>query len=543
MKKTIIFVLLWTAAAICSLNASEKKGVVIMLDGLRSDATLSASVPNLNAIRFGTWADGYKGTWSLEAHTNLDSPPSSATNHVAIATGVTATKNNCYNNGQIPQTKWAEYPSFMSRIRAVQPGIKSVWLYNWGEDADIVTDATYVGPPQSDNSIFQDAAAFLNGTFPTKEGIQDTKWTEGDDPDLLMLYIDGIDGNGHGHGFTVNSPEYMACLENFDKQIGNLLDTIKARPHFADEDWLIVVVSDHGGIGTGHGVVGSQNCYTIPLYISSKDVESGRMKGEPKNCDVAAYAMQHFTGSIPAEFDGKIEPTFGAEQAALTDGLIAYFPFEGDANPARGDFAGKDGFLPHDYIVDGKIGKALSLRDSNPMTFGKPEALQFGKDRDFTFAFWFRAEEPQIGDAPILSNKDWHDCFQSGIVLTANVLSEEGTKLEFNLGDSVHHHDLNPLAYEPDGKWYFAAITADRDGNAVLYLGNPDGKLAFISENLGDFGDIDNMDWYLAQDGTGKNAHAFSGDMDELMIWERALNNDEVMSLFKRGFEGKSILK
>ena len=71
------------------------------------------------------------------------------------------------------------------------------------------------------------------------------------------------------------------------------------------------------------------------------------------------------------------------------------------------------------------------------------------------------------------------------------------------MGDSVHHHDLNPLDYIPDGQWNFAAITADRDGDALLYLGMPDGKLAFITERLEDFGDINNMDWYLGQDGTG----------------------------------------
>ncbi len=71
----------------------------------------------------------------------------------------------------------------------------------------------------------------------------------------------------------------------------------------------------------------------------------------------------------------------------------------------------------------------------------------------------------------------------------------------------------------------------------------PDGKLAFIAERLEDFGDINNMDWYLGQDGTGANENHFVGDLDELMIWDRALSNEEVKNVFQKGLGGKSILK
>lgn len=543
MKRIFPVVLFLLLAAAVAVHAGEKKGLLIMLDGTRADVLLSANVPNLDSLRLGTWADGYEGAYTFQAHTSLDAPPSSATNHVAILTGVTATKNGCYENGQTSSVDYDKFPPISRLIEAEIPDLTSAWIYMWGEDGDIDTRATYIGPAQSDDANADDAVALLSGKFPAKEGIKGTKWSADDDVDLLMLYIDQNDGAGHGHGFSLTVPEYVASVEDADKKIGRFLEAIKSRPNFANEDWLIAVTADHGGIDRTHGVVGSQNCYTIPLVVSGKEISPGRMIGDPCNRDAAAYMMVHFIGKYPDYFDAKINPTVPVKELPCKENLIAYFPFEGDVNPALGDFAGKDGILPHAFVTDGKIGKALSMRDNNPLCFGKPAALQFGKDRDFTFAFWFRTDEIQKGSAAMLGNKDWDDCFQPGIIVTANVISDEGNKLEFNLGDSVHHHDLNPLDYIPDGQWNFAAITADRDGDALLYLGMPDGKLAFITERLEDFGDINNMDWYLGQDGTGVNKAHFVGDMDELMIWDRALTNEEVYQIFHKGLDGKSVLK
>ena len=94
-----------------TLRADEKKCLLVMLDGTRADALLSASTPNIDSVRLGTWAPGYQSAYSFEAYTSLDAPPSSATNHVAILTGVTATKNGCYNNGQTASAKYGLHVS------------------------------------------------------------------------------------------------------------------------------------------------------------------------------------------------------------------------------------------------------------------------------------------------------------------------------------------------------------------------------------------------------------------------------------------------
>ena len=541
MKRYFPFTILFFLLAAVSAGAGEKKALLFMLDGTRADALLSASTPNIDSVRFGTWADGYKGAYSFRAYTNLDAPPSSATNHVAILTGVTATKNGCYQNGQTSAAKYDEYPTISKILQAEIPDFKSAWLYMWGEDGEIQTEATYIGPPQEDAPNVEDAIALLNGTFPSKAGERGSKWTEGDDIDLLMVYNDGIDANGHRHGFTVTCPEYMNYIEEVDRMIGRILEAIKNRPNFAGEDWLIVFNADHGGIGRTHGVVGSQNCYTVPLIVSAKDISEGLMKGDPRNCDAAAYIMKHFTGKVPEYFDAKIDDAAPVEKRVLTDSLIAYFPFEENVEPAVGDFAGDDGFIPREYPADGRIGFALSMKDSNPVYFGRPDALQFGKDRDFTFAFWFRTDQIQIGSSPFLGNKDVDDREQPGIVFRSNTISDHGNGMGLMINDAVSRHVISPLEYHPDNQWNFAAITYDRDGDAILYLGFPDGKLAFVAERMGESEDMNSLDWYLGQDGSGVNENHFTGDLDELMIWDRVLDCEEVYELFQKGIRGEPI--
>ena len=77
-----------------------------------------------------------------------------------------------------------------------------------------------------------------------------------------------------------NHAETMARLEK-------LLKTIKARPTFAEEEWLIVLCSDHGGFRKSHGLSGGQ-CSTVPLLYCGKSVPAGILAGRPGNLDIAA---------------------------------------------------------------------------------------------------------------------------------------------------------------------------------------------------------------------------------------------------------------
>jgi arylsulfatase A-like enzyme len=90
------------------------------------------------------------------------------------------------------------------------------------------------------------------------------------DPTVVVLYIGQIDETGHKHGFHPTVPQYIAAIERADKHAGSVLAAIKARKTYDNEDWLVVVNSDHGGKGTNHG--GGHN---VPEILNSFLIVSG----------------------------------------------------------------------------------------------------------------------------------------------------------------------------------------------------------------------------------------------------------------------------
>jgi hypothetical protein len=80
------------------------------------------------------------------------------------------------------------------------------------------------------------------------------------DPDVLFVYFRDVDEKGHDHGFDVTVSEYMNQIELTDQYIGRILDSLEARPTYENEEWLITLSTDHGGICDAYDFFG--NCVT-----------------------------------------------------------------------------------------------------------------------------------------------------------------------------------------------------------------------------------------------------------------------------------------
>ena len=85
---------------------------------------------------------------------------------------------------------------------------------------------------------------------------------------------------------------------------------------------------------------------------------------------------------------------------------------------------------------------------------------------------------------------------------------------------------------QPEDKWVFYAVTCGADGVLRFYQGNPDGNLYFVSDDASGCIPASGMPFFIGQDGTGRYRHAFVGDIDELVLWSRALGRAELQRLF-----------
>jgi len=71
--------------------------------------------------------------------------------------------------------------------------------------------------------------------------------------DFIMVTLDACDYKGHGGGFGQYNQSYVDAFIASEHYAFDLIQAVKGRETYDSEDWLIIVTSDHGGVGTGHG--------------------------------------------------------------------------------------------------------------------------------------------------------------------------------------------------------------------------------------------------------------------------------------------------
>lgn len=89
--------------------------------------------------------------------------------------------------------------------------------------------------------------------------------------DFIFSTFEYCDHAGHQTGFF--NARYDKGFKNADATAEAIINAIRSRDTYETEDWLIVITSDHGGIGRAHGGASIQERYT--MIVVSKDVAVG----------------------------------------------------------------------------------------------------------------------------------------------------------------------------------------------------------------------------------------------------------------------------
>jgi gliding motility-associated-like protein len=209
-----------------------------------------------------------------------------------------------------------------------------------------------------------------------------------------------------------------------------------------------------------------------------------------------------------------------------TTGLVAYYPFDLSVNDATGNTA-NTGFIsrPPEFGC-GVFEEALSVRDRISLVrLVGPVREEFDTE-DFTIAFYFRMASTD--GIQYLLSKRRKDCLQDNSWYIRYRPSTRNINAVFSESDDKFINLVSEL--EPGSCWYHVAIVRDA-GLIQLYI---NGKLI---QQQGTLGRID-----LRNDGDiliggsecyGANETSFTGFLDELRIYNRALRREEVNSLLR----------
>ena len=527
MKKVLMGMMVFIG---CAVSAAERRPMAIhfMLDGLRADAVESGQMPNVVKLKKGTWQPGYAAAWTLFARTVPESTVS-APNHVSIATGVTVAKHGVKDNGQTANGQYASYPTWLARVVVADANRHALFAYSWSEDGSLggsVPGVTLLSGTDAENAV----------AVPARLAASDA-------PDATMLFIDCPDAGGHSGGYYPYSAAYLDNVKAADNTIGACLAAIAARPTFAEEDWLVVVTSDHGGFSTSHSTTHAAQAVTVPIVIAGRSVMPGEITGVVYNYDPTANLLAHF-GLQPTSIDARAVAGTAAAARPLADALAVYLPFNDFSNCApNATVTAVANGASASIENNGFAGKGLKIASGGTVKLEGSDALSFEDGgKSFTVIVWVRQNQSSFSSDPVIwSNKNWGSGGNPGLALVANgAPAGAGAKgVFFNCLTGTTRRDLGNFINEGATLWSFYAVTRTDDGLVKVYQGRRDGALCWVAEEaVGMTTSQTGYPFYLATDGRGTYGVKYVGELDDFALWTRGLSHDEVKRIYENGRRG-----
>ncbi|MEE8571688.1 MAG: alkaline phosphatase family protein [Gemmatimonadota bacterium] len=282
------------ATALVACGSPEKKVLLIGLDGVRVDILAEAYTPNLDRlIAEGTFSDAV-----VTAEPTVSGPDWSS-----MLTGVWPEKHGVHSN-DFAGNQYATWPDFLTRLEQIDASFATYAVLDW---PPLGTTASG-GPLVSDmvdvkDTIDGDALGYRDADSLSVAAAVEYLSTQ--TVDAAFVYLGDIDVVGHEVGSLAD--EYRESIEWSDGQVGLLLQALERRPTYADEDWLILVATDHGRRDDGGHGGSSKLERTVFIIASGPAVVAGADVVMPSAIvDVAATALAHLGHFDPAwDLDGR----------------------------------------------------------------------------------------------------------------------------------------------------------------------------------------------------------------------------------------------
>lgn len=252
-------------------NGKTPKALLIGFDGARAEAMHLLSDSADEQVTGVLFASEYSAVQTLKAQGGLylsyaggemgyPQETSTAQGWSAILTGVWGVQNGVIKH--VPMK--TDCPTVLRELAA--QGKKSAFLAEWADHFTI----TY----KDEIEIAKQKKLSLDFEKYADDRALETAFLEriAGDTDCIFGIFEAPDYNGHSTGFSLENPRYAACVCRLDNVAYRLMEAVKSRPTYADEDWLIMITSDHGGHDRRHG---TQKQFDRMTFIASnKPIEN-----------------------------------------------------------------------------------------------------------------------------------------------------------------------------------------------------------------------------------------------------------------------------
>lgn len=313
--KTIRYLLCLILLQGCFLTTfSQNKAVFIILDGIPADVLETVETPVIDEIAS---QGGYtRASIGGDTGTYSESPTISAVGYNHLLTATWSNKHNVWGNEiKAPNYHyWNIFRIAESADTAMHTAIFSTWLDNrtkligegLPEAGNIQLDYAFDGFendtiafPHNDDRLF----IFQIDEHVSKEA---GRYIAENGPDLSWVYLEYTDDMGHQYG---DSPQMTDAVKKADVQVGRIWNAIRERQQQYNEEWMIVVTTDHGrdaATGKDHG--GQSDRERTIWIATNQGALNKRFEETPAMVDIMPSILRFMNIQIPetikAEMDG-----------------------------------------------------------------------------------------------------------------------------------------------------------------------------------------------------------------------------------------------
>lgn len=299
MFKKLFFLLMAATMVACggreTANKWRAKHVIFIgLDGLTSQSVTKANCPNIKSVMDA-------GCYTLEKRTV--NPSVSGPNWAAMFTGSPVEMSGLMGNSGKPDFKPlvvnenGVYPTVFSEIRKATPEAEMGCVMEWWSGIRPIIDEKVFNYVQN---VENSEVGCMECTEYCQKYIKEKK------PAILYVHIDQPDHAGHGQ--TYDSDEYVKAVETVDGEVGAIIQAVKDAGIY--DESVILLSSDHGGLGTGHGGISMNEMETLFAICGKGIKKGGKLEGTMMQFDIAPTIGKIFGLQEPQYWRGKAVDVF-----------------------------------------------------------------------------------------------------------------------------------------------------------------------------------------------------------------------------------------
>ena len=269
------------------------KVLLIGVDGVRADVLAAVPTPVMDSLAASGW-------YTAEARTTTPSVSGPAWS--SILTGVWPGKHGVVDNG-FEGRQYAKYPGFLTRIERERPELGTFAALDWmplaalegGDpvlaspiDSIFAVDGYEFGWAEADSTVASRAAQHLAVA----------------DVNAAFVYLGNPDETSHRTGSI--GAEYREAIALSDRHVGWLIEALQTRPTYGEEDWLLLISTDHGRREDGgHGGDSPEEMEIFVLASGAATAAWPAPGSRPAYIvDMPVTALHHLGVSPGSDLDG-----------------------------------------------------------------------------------------------------------------------------------------------------------------------------------------------------------------------------------------------